>query len=190
MSVRERHGVETSARPARPSPRIPQEVDVSTALAIPAPDARRAFRAAWFAYLALVTFPLALFVGVLWSIVGAGGTRGLPRAADPWFLSTMAYLAVAVPAALFVRARLCAAYARGDPVAPGRYLLGMSAVWASLEVGMILALAGCYATGSFLPGLVPAVVAFVFLAALWPNGEMLTGRAGATEDPDGHEQPR
>jgi hypothetical protein len=66
----------------------------------------------------------------------------------------------------------------------------MVAVWGALELGMALALIGCYATGSFLPGLAPAIVAYLFLVTLWPNGEMLTGRAGATEDPDGHEQPR
>ena len=71
---------------------------MSTAIPIPARDPRPAFRAAWLAYLALVTFPLALFVGVLWSAVrgGGGGPPGLPLDADRWFLPTMAYLAVRI----------------------------------------------------------------------------------------------
>jgi hypothetical protein len=55
---------------------------------------------------------------------------------------------------------------------------------------MILQIVGCYVTGPFLPGLLPALVAFVFFITLWPNGDMLTSHAGDSDDPEIHESSR
>jgi hypothetical protein len=151
---------------------------------------RSAFRAAWVSYVALLMLPFVALAVVVWSNVNAGVPPRPPRGTDGWFLLTMAYVTVGVPAALLYRRRVCVAHAHGGVVAPRKYLAGMLSVWLALEGGMILPVVGCYVTGSFLPGLLPALVSFVFFVTLWPNGEMLTSYAGDSEDPEIYREPR
>jgi len=73
----------------------------------------------------------------------------------------MAYLAVAVPAAFFWRSREFKGYWEGKCVSPNRYLRGMLILWLTIEVGGVVALVGCFVSGSLLPNLLPAMVAFM-----------------------------
>jgi hypothetical protein len=59
----------------------------------------------------------------------------------------------------------------------------------SLEVGIILCVIGCYATASFLPGLFPAVIAYLMLVGLCPTGKMMISHAGGSEDPQIYREP-
>jgi hypothetical protein len=147
-------------------------------------------RDAWLAYLVMLMLPFAVLAVGIARLSGNGTTPTVGHHANRWFLLTMAYLAVAFPAALFFRRHLCIAYFRGEPVAPRHYLIGMLAVWLILEVGMILSIVGCYVSVSFFPGLLPAVLAFMFFVTLWPTGKMMVSRVGASEDPQIYKPPR
>jgi hypothetical protein len=147
-------------------------------------------RAAWCAYLGLLILPFVLLAGVVKSRATSGMPLGSTQSMDRWFVLTMAYLMVAFPAALFYRRHLCSAYGQGKVVAPQKYLVGMLTVWLALEVGMIVPIVHCDVTSSFLPCLLPAILAFVFYMTLYPTGEMMTHRTGARADPGIYEVPR
>jgi hypothetical protein len=151
---------------------------------------RSALQTAWRAYIVLLTVPLVGLLLLIVSYPRAGVPSATADGWNGWFLGTLTYLAVGVPAALFYRKRVCSSYSRGEAVPPRNYLRGMLAVWLALEVGAILSLVGCYMTRSFLPCLATWGVAFVFYITQWPSGVMLVGRAGASEDPQIYETPR
>jgi len=149
-----------------------------------------ALRAAWGAYAVLLVLPFPVFAVVIFSHSTVGMPPRIAHGVNRWFLLTMAYLAIGLPAALFYRRYLCSAYFRGNVVAPRQYLIGMLTVWLTLEVGMILPIIGCELTASFLPGLLPAIVAFMFFITLWPTGKMMVSRVGDREDPQIYVEPR
>ena len=149
-----------------------------------------ALRAAWWAYLILLFLPF-LVLGVIIVSYSNTVTSSTPyHGVSRWFRLTTAFLVIVLPAALLYRRHLWRAYFRGDLVAPRRYLTGVLTVWLSLEVSMILTLVGCYVTVSFLPELLPAIVAFVVFITLWPSGKMMISRAGDSNDPEIYEMPR
>jgi hypothetical protein len=149
-----------------------------------------ALRTAWRAYVVLLILPLVGLLLLTVSYLRAGIPSRAVGGVDSWFLLTLAFLAVAVPAALFYRKRACRGYSRGEAVAPRDYLRGMLAVWLALAAGAILSLVACYMTRSFLPCLAAWGVAFAFYITQWPSGSMLVGRKGATDDPQIYETPR
>jgi hypothetical protein len=146
-------------------------------------------RAAWWAYVVLLILPFTLLAVVV-AFKKTGLTLAPSHGVNRWLLLEAAYLVVGIPAALFYRRHLCSAYFRGDAVPPRLYLVGMFTVWLALEVGMILSIIGCYATASFLPGLLPAIIAFVFFITLWPTGKMMVSHVGESEDPQIYVEPR
>lgn len=152
---------------------------------------QRALRYAWFSYLTLLVIPLLLFLYVVAQSgdrAAAGRDLGL---ANRWFIGTVAYVVLVVPASFFLRSRFFRGYWSGNRVAPRDYLKGMMTVWLALEVGGLLALTGCLVTGSFAPCILPAIVAFMAFAALWPNGRaMICNDRGASDDPEKYEEPR
>jgi len=147
-----------------------------------------ALRAAWFAWVFLLLCPFAM-IAVMIAVPSTHVYRGAYQGVSPWFLVTMLFLAVGFPAALFIRHHLCRAYALGSVVTPRHYFAGMLTVWLTLEIGMIVSLVGCCVTAALLPGLIPWIVAFVFLMTLWPNGKMMTSRAGNAGDPERYQKP-
>ena len=149
-----------------------------------------AIRIAWLTFIFLLFLPLILLAIVFALYSHPGMSPRLGHGATLWFVLGMAYLALAVPAALFYRRHVCGAYARGGVVAPRQYLVGMLTVWLTLEIGVVVPIVGCYVTGSFQPVLVPAAVALVFLDTLWPGGRMMIGRLGGREDPEIYQPPR
>jgi len=146
-------------------------------------------RAAWSAYVVLLFFPFTLLAVVV-AFKNSGIAPSHSHGVDPWLLLTTAYLVVGTTTALFYRRRLCGAYFRGEAVTPRQYLLGMLTIWLALEVGMILSIVGCYVTASFLPDLLPAIVAFVFFITLWPTGKMMVTHVGNSNDAQIYEEPR
>lgn len=154
-----------------------------------------AVRYAWISWLTLLLLPFLLFLFVAWSLTDqateAGSQGGNARLANAWFVGSMAYLAIAVPAAIFWRSRVFRAYWEGEVVAPRDYLHGMLTVWIAIEIGGILSLLGCLVSGSLLPCLLPAIVAFMFFVPLWPSGHAMVRRnVGNVDDTGRYEEPR
>jgi len=60
-----------------------------------------------------------------------------------------------------------------------------------MEVGGLLALAGCLVTQSLSPSLLPALVAFILFIPFWPSGRAMTTPCGAgDDDPENYVEPR
>ena len=127
---------------------------------------------------------------VMWTLLDDESPVKDPAFAHQWFLTCMAFLAVAVPAAFFWRSREFKSYWDGQPVTPSHYLKGMLIVWLTLEVGGLMALAGCLMTGSLLPNLLPAMVAFILFTPFWPSGRAMTHPVGNDDDFEVYEEPR
>ena len=149
----------------------------------------QALRLAWVSWLVLLAIPALLFLTVMWTFIG-DETHADKGRAESWFLICMAYLAVAVPAAFFWRSREFKAYWEGNCVSPTRYLRGMLILWLTIEVGGIMALVGCLVTGSLLPNLLPAMVAFMLFTPFWPSGRAMTHPVGNDDDFEVYEEPR
>lgn len=148
-----------------------------------------ALRLAWVTWIVLLLIPFFLFLGAIWALAFHESAQTL-TAPPTWFLAASAYLLVVVPASFFWRSHLFKPYYSGHPIAPGTYLYGMLAMWVALEVGGIISLLGCFVTRSLLPDLLPALVAFMFYATLWPSGRSMVRHVGDSEDSSVYEEPR
>jgi hypothetical protein len=130
-----------------------------------------------------------MFLYVCWRLMDNTEPRDVD-AANSWFIASMIYLIVVVPAAIFWRSRLFRSYWTGQCVSPKSYLIGMISVWVTLEIGGIFSLIGCLMTQSMLPNLLPALVAFMLFTPLWPSGRAMICCRGNTDDPEAYEEPR
>ncbi len=148
-----------------------------------------ALRYAWISWLTFLLLPFFLFLYVIVNLTDEVSTRHL-QSAQIWFVISMAYMAVVVPAAIFWRSRLFKPYWLGNTVSPRSYLKGMLVVWLSLEIGGLLSLTGCLVNHSLLPNLLPALVAFMLFTPLWPSGRAMTRHVGNQDDPEKYEEPR
>jgi hypothetical protein len=152
-------------------------------------NVKTALRLAWATWVVMLLIPFFLFLGATWTVAFHESPRTI-TATPTWFLAASAYLLVVVPASFFWRSRLFKPYYSGQPIAPANYLYGMLAMWVALEFGGIIALLGCFVTGSLLPCLLPALVAFMFYVTLWPNGRSMDRHFGDSEDASVYEEPR
>jgi hypothetical protein len=148
-----------------------------------------ALRIASVIWILLLVVPFFMFLAVVYKL-GVQGAEHMQVQNDRWFLGASAYLLVVVPASFFWRGHLFKAYWTGRPIAPANYLFGMISVWVALEVGGLLSLSGSIMSGSLLPSLLPALVAFMFYVTLWPSGRSMVRRVGNSEDPHVYEEPR
>lgn len=150
-----------------------------------------AIKIAWWTWLTLLIAPFVLFVFVVYRLTDDSASAVRDQAlANHWFVGTMAYLAVATVSMFFLRSRLFHRYWEGEVVAPRAYLMGMSLVWLALETGGILALVGCLVSNSLLPGMIPAMAAFMFFLPFWPSGHAMVRRnIGNAEDPGRYKEP-
>jgi hypothetical protein len=151
-----------------------------------------ALKYAWAAYLTMLAAPFIFFLVIVWYLMNRDGlTRSELPIVNGWFISAVALIVVAGPAAFFARSRLFRPYWKGECVAPRSYLTGMVIVWAALEVGGLYSLVGAFATRSLFPNLLPALAALMMYVALWPSGRAMvcTGR-GDSDDPERYEEPR
>lgn len=150
-----------------------------------------ALRIAWCTWLAMLAVPFAMFLFAVWQVMDREGLAspqtGLARG---WFYGSMAYLVIVVPLSFFWRSHVFKAYWTGECVSPRNYLNGMIGMWLTIELGGLLALLGCIVTGSLLPNLLPALVAFLLFTPLWPSGHAMTRHCGCVEDPELYEEPR
>jgi hypothetical protein len=149
----------------------------------------QALSIAWASWLILLAVPALLFLAVMWTFIG-DETVVDKATGERWFLVTMAYLAVAVPAAFFWRSREFKAYWEGKCVSPARYLRGMLTLWLAIEVGGVMALAGCLVSNGLTPNLLPAMVAFMLFTPFWPSGRAMTHPVGDDDDFEVYEEPR
>lgn len=152
---------------------------------------QQALRYAWYVYLVMLATPFLLFLYVTWSLSGGGLLRRDVSLSDGWFIGSVAYMVLIVPASFFVRSRYFKEYWTGGCVAPKNYLTGMLITWTALEIGGLLSLLGCLVSRSLLPSLLPALAAFMMFAVLWPNGRaMICAGRGSSDDPEHYEEPR
>ena len=153
-------------------------------------SAQQALKVAWYGYLVLLALPFLYCLFVAWSLMGVAHRHG-DTILDGWFLASVAYIVLVVPASFFVRSRFFREYWEGKPVQPMAYLKGMYIVWIALEIGGLLSLTGCLISRSLAPGLMPAVAAFMMFVSLWPSGRaMVAARRGDSDDPERYEEPR
>jgi hypothetical protein len=150
----------------------------------------QALRLAWCSWLILLSIPALVFLAVMWRMVGGDLSALDGTASYRWFILTMVYLALIIPAAFFWRGHIFKAYSAGLPVAPRDYLKGMLTIWLATEIGGLLALIGCLVTNSLLPNLIPAMVAFMLFTPFWPSGRAMTHPVGNEDDPERYEEPR
>ncbi len=135
-----------------------------------------ALQYAWWSWLVMLLLPFFLFLYVIWTLMDETGAAKNLRVAQVWFIVSMAYLAVAVPLAIFWRSHVFKAYWHGQVVSPRDYLSGMLSVWITIEIGGIFSLVGCLISHGLLPHLLPALVAFMLFVPLWPSGRAMVRR--------------
>src|SRR4051794_22901548 len=105
----------------------------SAAIALPQNSIRKclscdsALQIAWWTWFTLLSIPFILFLAVVWNTMDNDGaaTAGNTSLAQTWFIITMVYMAVGVPAAFFWRSHIFKGYWSGKTVSPRDYLLGM-----------------------------------------------------------------
>jgi hypothetical protein len=152
---------------------------------------QRALHIAWIGYGIMLALPFLMFLYVTATLMGQDGAvrRDLPLA-DGWFIASIAYMVLIPAASFFMRSRYFHHYWKGQCVPPRMYLKGMYVVWVALEIGGLLSLFGCLMSRSLVPGILPALAAFVMYIVLWPNGRAMICSRGASDDPEKYEEPR
>lgn len=149
-----------------------------------------ALKHAWYWYGGLMAVPTLMFIYMVWWFLQRD-PQAQVESRWTWLMATVAFMAIAIPASIFARSRLFRAYWQGESVAPRVYLMGMTLVWATIVVSGLASMVGCMMSGTLLPNLVPALVAFVVYLTMWPSGRVMIGeRQGLSEDPEHYEEPR
>jgi hypothetical protein len=148
-----------------------------------------ALRTAWVAWVALLVTPMLVSLALIWRLFIVPSS-GASESGRWWFLAATLYLLVVVPCSFFWRNHVFKAYWTGKPVAPQKYLAGMLTIWGALVVGGIFSLVGCFVSGSLMPSIMPALLAFIFFITQWPSGRAMIGTVGDHEDPETYEEPR
>jgi hypothetical protein len=148
-----------------------------------------AIRIAWMIWLTLLVFPFLVLLCIVWKFAnGEAAVRHDDH--QTWFLVSALCLLAVVPLSFFWRAHLFKSYYSGNPLRPHNYLLGMLWVWVALEIGGLVSLFGCLIDRSLLPGLLPALVAFMFFVTFYPTGRCMTRGSGDSQDPEIYQTPR
>ncbi|MEX0886268.1 MAG: hypothetical protein WD009_07505 [Phycisphaeraceae bacterium] len=149
----------------------------------------RALRVAWMAWLTLLLVPFFVFLAVI-GTVAYDGAEQRPQLAAVFFVVSLVWMLVTLPAAFMLRDYLFRSYWRGQAVDPRSYLKGQFTIWLAVEIGGLLALVGCLVSGTLLPGLLPAAVAFMLFTPFWPKGQAMIETGGASDDDEVYREPR
>jgi len=149
----------------------------------------QALRLAWMWWVALLLIPFFVFVGGLWVLTLTEGAQR-PAVAYGFFVASLVWMLVTVPGAFVLRNYCFKAYWAGRTVEPRSYLRGMLTIWLAPEIGGLLALVGVLLGRMWMPGLLPAAVAFMLFTPFWPNGRAMVATVGATEDDEVFRHPR
>lgn len=138
--------------------------------------AREAVVAAWAWWGTLIAVPIVVAGLGAWVLGPLEGVSTQLRgtvfavAAGLWVLG-------AGPAAFVLRSHCFRAAWQGRGVEPARYLRGVLTAWAAWEVGALLSVVGCLASGAWLPCALPGVLALMALVALPPSGRAVAAVA-------------
>lgn len=145
-------------------------------------------RRAWAWWLTLLVIPFAMFLTLL--VYLSLGPAKNAAIGQMFFIASVAWLGIAVPASFFIRARYFRDYWAGGLCKPADYLRGTLAAWVTIEIGGLIALVGCFMSNSLTPNVLPAVVAFILFTPFWPSGEAMTMPLGDEDDPEIMRHPR
>lgn len=149
-----------------------------------------ALLAAWISWCTLAVIPFLAFLAMLWRHLYMNVMPAPQSTVHYWFISSMIFLGISVPLAFFVQGRFFRAYWQHQAVDPGAYLRGMLVIWVALELSGLLAIAGCWYTGTLLPNMLPAMLAFLLFVPLWPSGHAMSRPLVKESDPADYEEPR
>ena len=149
----------------------------------------QALRIAWFWWITLLFLPFFVFLYVIVDVMIGSGVEN-PAAAEAWFIASLVWTGLGVPTAFLLRSVVFKAYWTGGVVEPRQYLRGMILVWATIELAGIISLVGCAVTHTVMPNILPAMVAFMLFAPLWPSGRAMIDPVGASEDAHVFRHPR
>lgn len=144
---------------------------------------------AWLWWLVLLLLPFFVFIAVLFMWLFFEPTPN-ETVANVFFVISMLWLLVSVPTAFALRSHCFKAWWEGQTVEPRSYLRGMVTIWMASEIGGLIALIGCLASGSLMPTLVPAAVAFMLFVPFWPSGRALVDAVGTADDDTYFREPR
>src|SRR5690349_6434763 len=87
-------------------------------------NARHTLMVAWIVWFVMLTIPFAVFLFVLFSQNFGDNPAATDAVVNHWFIGSMIFCAVAVPAAFFLQARAFKGYWQGQCVQPCAYLRG------------------------------------------------------------------
>ncbi len=150
----------------------------------------QALRLAWIWWLSLLLAPCLLFLVVVWASLLGMMPDPKPAVAIGFSIASLVWLLIAVPGAFVLRNYCFKSYWEGRTVEPRSYVRGMLTIWVAPEIGGLLALVGCMASGQWMPCLLPAAVAFVLFTPFWPSGRAMVDPVGATDDDEVFRHPR
>ena len=149
----------------------------------------QALRQAWLWWLALLLIPFFVFIGVVW-VLSLTEAEPRPSVSLGFFIASLVWMLVTVPGAFVLRNYCFKAYWEGRTVEPRSYVRGMLTIWLAPEVGGLLALLGVLLSRTWMPGLLPAAVAFMLFTPFWPTGRAMTEPVGMAEDDEVFRHPR
>ena len=150
----------------------------------------RATQIAWVIWLVMLSLPLVVFLAMLALLFYQPGVAAHERVSGMFFVISLLWLAIAVPLGFFLRRRYFRPWWSGGIVPPTDYLRGMCAIWVAPEIGGLTALTGCIVSGTVVPNLVPAGIAFLLFVPFWPSGSAMTSAIGDAEDDTFFREPR
>ncbi len=119
---------------------------------------------AWFAFVAAL---VAFGVIALWEIEGQDSHAGA------LFYLAAAWSVLVVPTMLFIKGHVIRAGWESRPADPATYFKGLMIVWATIEIGAVLALIGCMVSEATLPGGLLAGILLTLLVAMRPAAAAL-----------------
>ena len=149
---------------------------------------KTALKLAWVSWLVLLAVPFLLLQALIWYI-HVGDVGRYHAETNGWFIAAMVCLIAVVPGSLFLRGHLFRDYWMGHPITPRKYLVATILVCAALAACGIVSLVGCLVTDSFMPNLIPGLLALLMFAMHWPTGSAMI-HTGNTEDYEHYEEPR
>jgi len=150
----------------------------------------QATQIAWVIWLVMLCLPLVVCLAMLALLFYQAGVVAHEGVGDVFFVICLLWLAIAVPLGFFLRRRYFRPWWSGGTVPPTDYLRGMCAIWVAPEIGGLIALTGCIVSGTVIPNLLPAGIAFLLFAPFWPSGSAMTSAIGDAEDDTFFREPR
>lgn len=150
----------------------------------------QALRQAWLWWFVLLVVPFLVFMGVLWTRTLGVAPTPRPMLADVFFVVSLVWMLLTVPGAFLLRNYCFRSYWEGRTVEPRSYVRGMLTIWLATEIGGLLALLGCAISGTWMPCLLPAALAFMLFTPFWPTGRAMVDPVGMAEDDEVFRHPR